>query len=94
MITVVVHNLSVVGEFIYAVNQNIYYLYIIIRILKKITELLNDFILLELPNNTCVYEYEWIASIEGGERKRSEIEKTVVLKQVNFQVNINVKDFT
>jgi len=50
--------------------------------------------LLELPNNTCVYEYEWIASTEGGERKRSENEKTVVLKQVNFPVNINVQDFT
>jgi len=61
---------------------------------KKITNLLNNFNLLELPNNTCLYEYEWIASTEGGERKRSENEKTVVLKQVNFQVNINFKDFT
>jgi len=50
--------------------------------------------LLELPNNTCVYEYEWIASTEGGERKRSENEKTVVLKQVYFPVNIHVKDLT
>jgi len=39
-----------------------------------------------------VYEYEWIASTEGGERKRSENERTVVLKQVNVLVNINVKD--
>ncbi|VVC41699.1 Hypothetical protein CINCED_3A025143 [Cinara cedri] len=37
----------------------------------------------ELPNNTCVYEYEWMASTEGGERKRTENEKTVVLKQSN-----------
>lgn len=54
----------------------------------------NDFILLELPNNTCVYEYEWIASTEGGERKRSENERTVVLKQVNFSLNLNVKHST
>uniref|UniRef100_A0A481MQJ2 Hemolectin n=1 Tax=Nipponaphis monzeni TaxID=196483 RepID=A0A481MQJ2_9HEMI len=37
----------------------------------------------ELPNNTCIYEYEWIASIEGGERKRLDSEKTVDLKQLN-----------
>ncbi|XP_050525527.1 hemocytin [Daktulosphaira vitifoliae] len=35
----------------------------------------------ELPNNTCIYEYEWIASAEGGERKRYNDEKTVDLKQ-------------
>lgn len=37
----------------------------------------------ELPNNTCIYEYEWIASTDGGERKRSENERTVDLKQLN-----------
>ncbi|XP_050428341.1 hemocytin-like [Adelges cooleyi] len=36
----------------------------------------------ELPNNTCIYEYEWIASNEGGERKRNNNEKAVILKQL------------
>lgn len=53
---------------------------------------MNYFILLELPSNTCLYEYEWIASMEGGERKRSENERTVVLKQVNCSVDMYVKD--
>lgn len=35
-----------------------------------------------------MYEYEWIASTEGGERKRSENERTVALKQVHFASNI------
>lgn len=39
-------------------------------------------VLSELPNNTCVYEYEWIGSTDGGERRRTENEKTADLKQV------------
>lgn len=58
---------------------------------KKNHLTINDLILSELPTNTCVYEYEWIASTEGGERKRSENERTVALKQVHFASNINVK---
>lgn len=38
----------------------------------------------ELPNNTCLYEYEWMASIEGGERKRTDNEKTADLKKVTI----------
>lgn len=47
------------------------------------------FLILELPENTCIYEYQWIADDNGRERQRLPSEVYTELKNVNASFHLS-----